>query len=438
MKTLILDGSPADDLTGLQIAGILKEILAARGHEAEHIVLRDKTIGNCNGCFQCWLKTPGICVIDDDNREISRKFIECDQVIMLTPVTFGVYSPELKKMADHLIPNTSPFFTRVYGETHHRQRYETYPGFVTIGWLDSPDAVSEEIFRHLVYRNSINFYSDRCACGILYRSGSASSITEQMNTLLSTMESTLSQKPPELPGYPLSVAAKGEVHNALLLVGSPRMGKSTSTALGEYLFDRLADHGVETQTLQLYKVLNDPEKSRRMLEAIDSADLTVLAFPLYIDSLPAPVLSAMRIISEHRQQLPLSGRFAAIANCGFIESFHNENSLTACAAFAKASGFNWMGSVSIGGGEGLVHGRPLQELGGPVIPYKKNLDIVAEALAAGHPVPEEARLRLAKPFVPGWIYRIAGTAGWKKQARQYGTEHRLDERPYQPIQRQEK
>ncbi|NTV16572.1 MAG: NADPH-dependent FMN reductase [Chlorobiaceae bacterium] len=435
MKTLILDGSPADDLTGLQIAGILKEIINAEGHEAEHIVLRDKTIGNCNGCFQCWLKTPGICAIDDDNREISRKFIESDQVIMLTPVSFGVYAPELKKMADHLIPNTSPFFIRVNGETHHRPRYETYPCFVTIGWLDSPDPVSEGIFRHLVYRNSINFYSDSFACGILYRTGSASEMKEQMKMLLSP---AVPHSAPQLPVFPLSADEKGDVHNALLLVGSPRMGKSTSAALGEYLFDQLGTHGVETETLQLYKALNHPEKTRRMLEAIDSADLIVLAFPLYIDSIPAPVLSAMRIISKHRQQLPSSGRFAAIANCGFIESFHNDNALAACAVFAKSSGFDWMGSVSIGGGEGLVQGRPLQELGGPVIPYKKNLDIVAEALAAGHPVPEEARLRLAKPFVPGWIYRIAGTAGWKKQARQYGTEHRLDERPYQPFPRQEK
>jgi len=53
-------------------------------------VLSNRTLGSCTGCFQCWLKTPGLCVIDDDGRLLAGKFIQSDLVVLLTPVTFGV------------------------------------------------------------------------------------------------------------------------------------------------------------------------------------------------------------------------------------------------------------------------------------------------------------------------------------------------------------
>ncbi|NTV99460.1 MAG: NADPH-dependent FMN reductase, partial [Chlorobiaceae bacterium] len=402
MKILILDGSPAGDAMGVRVAETLSAILAAGGHQTEHVALRDSRIAPCNGCFQCWLKTPGMCAIDDDNRDLVSKYIRSDLVIALTPVTFGAFSPELKKFADHLIQTISPFFCRVNGETHHRQRYERYPGFISIGWLPGPDETQEGLFRHLFFRNTINFYTDKDACGILYSAMGNDEIKEILAGLLQTAGSGKSASPvTTAPSFPLSSASAGPVRSAVLLVGSPRMTKSTSASLGGYLFGRLAERGVRTETIQIYKVFDNPEKMARLLESVDRSELVVLAFPLYIDSLPAPVLSVLRAIEHHRQGKTPSGRFAAIANSGFIESHHNENALSSCAAFAKEAGFSWMGSVAIGGGEGLVHGKPFSELGGPAIPYKKNFDLVAQALASGKPVPEEARMQLGKPFTPG-------------------------------------
>ncbi|NTW83379.1 MAG: NADPH-dependent FMN reductase [Chlorobiaceae bacterium] len=436
MKILILDGSPSGDATGVRIAGNLVDLLAASGHQAEHVVLRDKTIANCNGCFQCWLKTPGICAIDDDNRDLVAKYIQSDIAIALTPLTFGAFSPELKKFADHLIQTISPFFCKVNGETHHRQRYERYPGFISIGWLQGPDDTQERIFRHLFYRNTINFYTEKDACGILYSTMGDQKIRENLNELLHKAVSGKngsSRQPPPVPEFRASASVQGPVRSATLLVGSPRMVKSTSGALGGYIAERLAESGVRTDTFQLYKVSGNPDRTRAMLESIDKTDLVILAFPLYIDSIPAPVLSVMRTIKDHRNNIALQGRLVAIANCGFIESQHNENALASCAVFAKESEFSWMGSVSIGGGEGLVHGKPLRELGGPAIPYKKNLDLVAAALAMGKPVPEEARKQLAKPFTPGWIYRAIGSMGWKKEARKNGIVQQLSARPYRKV-----
>jgi len=106
----------------------------------EHVVLREKKIGNCAGDFYCWIRTP---------------------------VTFGGYSSALKRMVDHQIQNISPFFAKVEGETHHQKRYEAYPDFLAIGWMDVPDAQAETVFRHLAQHNAINFCAETCISGVV-------------------------------------------------------------------------------------------------------------------------------------------------------------------------------------------------------------------------------------------------------------------------------
>jgi multimeric flavodoxin WrbA len=432
MKALILDGSPAGDSTGDRVAAILEKHLAARGYETEHVALRDKTLGHCRGCFQCWLKTPGVCIIDDDNRELSRKFIQSDLTIFLTPVAFGAYSPELKRMLDHFIANISPFFTTIDGETHHRMRYDRYPDVMIAGWIDQPDQMQEALFNHLAWRNTINFNGKRRAWGIVDRHADDKMLKSQLEALARQLDNPASQRQATLPRIAAEAAATPP-RKVALLVGSPRMAKSSSAALGGYLLQQLEAKGVATETHQIYHAIHDERKRDAMLKAIDNADLCILAFPLYIDSIPAPVLTLMRTIHERRAGLPPKGAFAAIANCGFIESTQNESALGSCAAFAKAAGLRWMGSITIGGGEGLVHGRPLAELGGPVTPFKKALDRVAAAFAAGKPVPEEARQQLAKPFIPAWLYRFVGSRNWEKQARTNGVARQIDARPYQRV-----
>ncbi|NTW04387.1 MAG: flavodoxin family protein, partial [Oscillochloris sp.] len=143
MKALILDSALASDPLAIQINHTLVQQLQARGWEVEHILLREQKIGNCAGDFFCWIKTPGTCMTNDDNRRIAAGMIQCDLLIYLTPITFGGYSSILKRMIDHQIQNLSPYFTLIQSETHHQRRYERYPAMLSIGWLDTPDTTSE-------------------------------------------------------------------------------------------------------------------------------------------------------------------------------------------------------------------------------------------------------------------------------------------------------
>ena len=427
MKTLILNGFRSDDAAGERIESTLQTQLQARGWESESVLLCDQKIGNCAGDFFCWVRQPGMCNTDDDNRVIAAKIIQSDLVVYLTPVTFGGYSSELKRIVDHQIQNISPFFTSINGEIHHQKRYEKYPNVLTVGWMEQSNIQAEAVFRHLVHRNAINMYSKTAVCGLVTGQPSEADLTSQTESWLDAIASASSSPAPALPNQAVSSAEATPIRKAVLLVGSPRTRKSTSASLGTYLFEQMKSRGVETEIIQIYTSINSPQKSQAMIDAVNNADLTVLAFPLYADSLPAPVIAALEKISTNRSGG--NSKFDAIANCGFPEAHHNDAALAICAEFASQNGFEWLGSLALGGGEGLVHGTPLNEMSGPAIPIKKSLEIAAEALSNGQPIPQSARDLLAKPVIPNWLYKMFGGFGWKQSAKKYGVKD-LSSRPY--------
>jgi multimeric flavodoxin WrbA len=428
MKTIIFDGSHAGDPLAAKISAALQEHLP----EAETVILRQQKIGNCAGDFFCWIRSPGMCNTNDDNRLLAAKVMHSDLLVYLTPVTFGGYASPLKRIVDHQIQNILPFFASVHGETHHKPRYRRYPNLLGIGWMDAPNVQAEAIFRQLVNRNAINMYAQKSVCGVLVGDPTEAELSAQTGAWLAALEHPADLPTPALPEIPTSPAGQ-PAHRAVLLVGSPRTKKSTSAALGNYLFEQLAKRGVQTETLQVYPAFSSPQRTTLALEKLEVADLVVLAFPLYVDSLPAPVIAAFEKIAAQRPGPSTGQRFAAIANCGFPEASHNDTALAICSEFARQSGFAWAGGLALGGGEGVVHGMPLDQLDGRAIPIKKSLELAAEALADGESIPAAARDLLARPAVPSWLYLLLGAYGWRQQAGQYGARPKLKNRPYELV-----
>jgi len=426
MKTLILDGSQPNDPTSAKI----KMSLQAQLPNIEAFVLCEQKIGNCAGDFFCWVRSPGMCNTNDDNRIIAEKIIQSDLVIYLTPVTFGGYSSALKRMVDHQIQNISPFFATIDGEIHHQPRYQNYPDILTVGWMDQPNAQSEAIFRQLVHRNAINMYASTSVTGLVNHEAN---LDDQIRSWLDEIKSASSSPVPALSKREISFTDAAHIRRATLIVGSPRTKKSTSASLGGYFMEQLNARGVETETIQVYTSFNSAERTRLTLEKLDQAELIVLAFPLYVDSLPAPVIAALEKIAAHRASVKVTQSFAAIANCGFPEARHNDTALAICEQFAKEAGMTWLDSLSLGGGEGLVHGVPLNEMDGRAMPLKKSLELSAASLALGMSIPQEARDILSRPIIPNWMYKLFGGFGWRQQAKQYGTVKSVHAQPYRRV-----
>lgn len=190
MKILILNGAHAADTELDALQELLCTELRARGHPANALVLRNIPVAYCLGCYDCWLKTPGVCRTRDAGPGIASEFINSDVVFFLTPVTFGGYSSQLKKALDRTVGLIlSPFFTRIDGEVHHQVRYDAYPKLVAIGLMDEGNPEEETIFHTLVHRNAINLHSPWYASRVFYRQHPANEINDVLRLTLAQMES---------------------------------------------------------------------------------------------------------------------------------------------------------------------------------------------------------------------------------------------------------
>jgi len=431
MKAILLDGSKANDNTAERVRAPLVAQLEAQGWDVEHTMLCDKKIGNCAGDFFCWVRTPGVCIIDDDNRAIAEALVASDLIVYLTPVTFGGYSSVLKSMVDHQVQNVSPFFAQIDGETHHKKRYESYPDLLAVGWMDAPDAQSETVFRHLAWRNALNWHAKTSVSDVVFAGQSDGEMLASAQKWLRELQNGQQPQRMELPINGAGGHGSVEIRRALLLVGSPKTRKSTSNSLGGYLFEQLSAQSIQTEVIYPHTVLRSTAKMQALLDAVDAADLVTLAFPLYVDTLPAPVIETLERIAAHRQGRDPSHRqlFTAIANCGFPEAHHCSTALAICETFARQAGFEWAGSLALGAGE-MIDGAGLGEAGGKTIGIRKSLELAASALVQGQSIPKEAQDILGKPVVPHSVYRLTGRLRWLFRAKRYGTLRQLKRQPY--------
>ncbi len=219
--------------------------------------------------------------------------------------------------------------------------------------------------------------------------------------------------------------------HALLLVGSPTGKRSTSESLGSYLLDQLKKRGMETQNAFIHKSLKSEEEREKLLSFVEVSDIIILAFPLYVDTLPAPVITTMELILKHyRSGKELKKhRLVVIVNSGLPEPNHNKIALANCQKFASEAGIEWVGGLAIGGGE-AISGRSLEEIRGMARKVVRSLDLTAEALTKGESIPKEALDILTKPIVPKWLYLFIGNRGWKIKAKKHGANKRMYDTPY--------
>lgn len=122
---------------------------------ATFIDLSQLKIANCVGCFGCWTKTPGKCVIRDDAVRVYPLIAASDQIMYVSRVKYGGYDTIMKTMLERAIPVQQAFIRLYHGETHHVQRRVVTKQAVIIGYGDT-SAEEQDIFRQLVTRNANN------------------------------------------------------------------------------------------------------------------------------------------------------------------------------------------------------------------------------------------------------------------------------------------
>lgn len=156
MKALLLCDRESGSVDGLDLRVRVHDALQSAGCEVQRVVLNCDEIRPCLGCFQCWVKTPGLCVMTNDSaNEIAGFEMRCDVLVLLARITYGGYSADIKAFLDRSIPNISPLFEIYHGEMHHKMRYERFPLWIAVGYGESTSR-ERKTFLELTQRNALN------------------------------------------------------------------------------------------------------------------------------------------------------------------------------------------------------------------------------------------------------------------------------------------
>jgi hypothetical protein len=114
----------------------------------------------CIGCFGCWIKTPGRCVIPDRGAEIATLFAAQDEIVVFSRLVFGGLSPDAKAVLDRSIGNLLPYFREANREMHHALRHERIFALRYVFYGSDITEAEKATAKKLAVANALNYGSE--------------------------------------------------------------------------------------------------------------------------------------------------------------------------------------------------------------------------------------------------------------------------------------
>ena len=100
-NVLILSGSPRKNGNSDILCDEFARGALEAGHSVEKIRVAEKKIGYCRACYAC--RGTGVCAIRDDMAEVMQKMIDCDVMVLASPVYFYSIDAQLKAVIDRSV-----------------------------------------------------------------------------------------------------------------------------------------------------------------------------------------------------------------------------------------------------------------------------------------------------------------------------------------------
>jgi multimeric flavodoxin WrbA len=139
------------------------EILFAKGFEDCTVFAAAPSVRPCVGCFGCWLKTPGKCVIKDRAADFPQLLAAHEEIVLVSAMTYGGLSPDVKAVLERGIGALLPFFRDLNGEMHHAQRYEGARRCAYVYYGGDITDNERETAERLAAANALNLNFEDCS-----------------------------------------------------------------------------------------------------------------------------------------------------------------------------------------------------------------------------------------------------------------------------------
>lgn len=345
------------------------------------VISDNGTIKPCIGCFGCWLKEPGECIIKDGYEKMGALIHQADEITVISTYTYGGFSSFVKNVFDRSIGWVLPFFEIDHGEMHHKRRYpEDKPiTFVFRGRFDESDKTKAKKYVEAVCRN---FH------GIIKELRFEEYLTK--DTVTDT--------------EPVTV----DPDKVILLNCSLRADNSNS----KKFLDRLSkDIRGNAESINLSTYISRYDE---LAEILAGAQTIVLGVPLYVDGIPSALLRIM-------EKLEKSGKACAkhiyvVSNMGFYESVQLKNLMSMVKTWCEKCGCTYGGGVAIGAGE-MIGSVIASTDKGPAKNAVKALNRLSAAIDDQKGIDD---IYADAYRFPRALYMFAAGSGWPRAAKKNG------------------
>ena len=368
---------------------VIHDLKSADWQKIEHeyegwTVLSDNgLIRPCVGCFHCWNKTPGICVMKDGFENMGQLIHQAGEVVVISRYAYGGFSGFVKNVIDRCLGYVLPQFEIIGGETHHQKRYEETKAFTFIFYGPTLTKQEQDSARRYVRALCSNFRGYVKA--VIFREDGQE----------------------HLPPVTRSACPSGRT---VLLIGSMRGLNGNSGRLARKLAESLTNQP-EIITIQRY--IHDFD---RLVRSLEDAETLVLCMPLYVDGLPSQMIRLM----EHFELGYQGGakRIYLLANMGLYESCQLQSLFSAVRQWCAKMGFDYCGGLGISAGELL--GELMMHLPfrfGATKKAAEGMDKLAKAVNTGGAISDI----FAEPYAfSRALYIAIANANWNRTAKANG------------------
>jgi multimeric flavodoxin WrbA len=337
MKALI-------DLREKQTSEIIEAIGNLYDEPLKAIRLGEQSITACIGCWNCWVKTPGQCVLKDEMAASYADYVNSDTVILLMDTAQGFISHLSKAFIDRTIPHYHPYIEIVNGECHHAARYKCYPDLVFYYDTEGVTNQEEQVIEDYLYRTAYHFKSKA------YR------IVKEGSLELHPLESRNAKN------QAMAFASVEPMEKLAIYNGSPRRSASNSALILKKAVEALGDK-VEIRDLK------EGDKWEEWAEAFKNEKHTMFFMPLYVHAMPSHVMGFIEKLQASE------GSISFFVQSGFPESGQSHYLEAYFEQLALKLGRTYLGTAIKGGVEGLrmKPAKAQEKIIGPMVKAIVNL-----------------------------------------------------------------
>ena len=197
-----------------------------------------------------------------------------------------------------------------------------------------------------------------------------------------------------------------------MINGSQKVGKSNSGTI----LDRLNDLIKEKHEVKLYSS-GIKHFTDEMFKEIISGDVIVLAFPLFVDSIPSHTLKMLiELENTIKREQANDLIIYVIVNNGLYEGKQNHVVFEIIKHWCEHSGVRFGGGIGQGAGEMIGGTKDLPINKGPFANLARALQAMAENMELKKPF----EIKYLSPYFPRFLWRFMGDRYWRALAQKNG------------------